>query len=75
MGFKINTNTNVAENGLTKVGSNIQLGGSLIQATNILFGANNFTETINGAGGKKIIGSGTASGSASTGGFLNFTQT
>lgn len=66
--------TLTSDNGLTKTGSNLQLGGSLIKATDITYGVNTFTETINGIGSHKIVGSGTASDSSSTGGFVNFTQ-
>lgn len=67
--------TVTSDNGLTKTSSNIQLGGQLIQATDITYGSNNLIETINSTGTKKIVASGTSSSNNVTGGFFNLTQT
>jgi hypothetical protein len=71
----VSGSTVVADNGLTKTGSNVQLGGSLIQATDVTYGANTLTEIINSTGQHKILASGTSTNNNVTGGFFNFTQT
>jgi hypothetical protein len=70
----VSGSTVTADNGLTNIGSNVQLGGQLIQATDITYGVNTLTQTINSTGQHKILASGSNTGSASTGGAINLTQ-